>query len=286
MRKLKADSPRSPLKNTIGCGDSEILLPTLPPESVGLIFTSPPYFNAKPECAEYGDYQSYLDKMRRIVRLCHRVLAEGRFFVLNSSPVILPRRKRSEQSRRLAIPFDLHAIVVAEGFDFIDDIIWLKPEGAGWSSGRGRRFSIDRHPLQYKTVPVTEYIMVYRKRTDKLIDWHIRNHHDQDIVHRSRITGGYEKTNVWHIPPVSNRNHPAVFPLQLAENVIRYYSFEDDVVLDPYAGIGTVGIAALKWQRRFVLFEYQPKYVRLIDETMRRLMPESFDRIDHLTTNH
>jgi DNA modification methylase len=73
--------------------------------------------------------------------------------------------------------------------------------------------------------------------------------------------------------------------LQLAENVIRYYSFEGDVVLDPFAGTGTVGIAALKWQRRFVLFEYQQQYVQRIDETMRRLMPESFDLIDHLT-NH
>ena len=64
----------------------------------------------------------------------------------------------------MAIPFDLHSIVVNAGFDFIDDIIWiiwLKPEGAGWSSGRGRRFAVDRHPLQYKTVPVTEYVMVW-----------------------------------------------------------------------------------------------------------------------------
>ncbi len=60
------------------------------------------------------------------------------------------------------------------GFDFIDDIIWEKPEGAGWNVGRGRRFKADRQPLQYKPVTVTEYVLVYRKRTDKLIDWNIR----------------------------------------------------------------------------------------------------------------
>ena len=284
MSKTKTAYPLSPLKNMIGCGDSEVLLTKLPPESVGLIFTSPPFFNARLEYAEYDDYDSYLDKMRRIIRLCRRVLAEGRFLVLNTSPVLVPRRKRSEQSRRLAIPFDLHSIVINEGFDFIDDIIWLKPEGAGWSSGRGRRFAVDRHPLQYKTVPVTEYVMVYRKRTDQLIDWHIRNHPDREAVRRSRIPDGYEKTNVWKIPPVSNRKHPAVFPLELAEKVIRYYSFEGDVVLDPCAGSGTVGVATVKLGRRFVLFEYQPQYVRLINETMRRLMPDNDSQIVHLAS--
>jgi DNA modification methylase len=262
-----------PLDNTIDCGDSEELLATLPPESVGLTFTSPPYFNARPEYAEYSDYDSYLDKMRRIIRLCHRVLSEGRFFVLNSSPVLIPRRKRSQQSRRLAIPFDLHSIVVSEGFDFIDDIIWVKPEGAGWSSGRGRRFAADRHPLQYKAVPVTEYVMVYRKRTDKLIDWHIRNHVDREAVRRSRIPDGYEKTNVWRINPAVNREHPAVFPLELAEKVVRYYSFEGDVVLDPFAGSGTVALAARSLGRRYVLFEARPEYVALIHKRIDTLTP-------------
>jgi DNA modification methylase len=70
----------------------------------------------------------------------------------------------------------MHRLFIEEGYDFIDDIIWEKPEGAGWATGRGRRFAADRNPLQYKPVPVTEYVLVYRKRTDKLIDWNIRTH--------------------------------------------------------------------------------------------------------------
>ena len=81
-----------------------------------------------------------------------------------------------------------------EGYDFIDDIIWVKPEGAGWATGRGRRFAADRNPLQYKAVPVTEYVLVFRKRTELLIDWHIRNHPNRDLVKASKIKDGYEKT--------------------------------------------------------------------------------------------
>ena len=95
----------------------------------------------------------------------------------------------------------MHRIFSEEGFDFIDDIHWVKPEGAGWATGRGRRFAADRNPLQYKPVPVTEYILVYRKHTDKLIDWNIRNHPDQQAVKDSKITGEYEVTNLWRIHP-------------------------------------------------------------------------------------
>src|ERR1051326_1862808 len=126
---------------------------------VDLIFTSPPYFNARPEYSEYEEYHQYLFKMRQIIHRSHRVLNEGRFFVINVSPVLLRRASRNEASRRIAVPFDLHRIFIEEGHDFIDDIIWMKPEGAGWATGRGRRFAADRNPLQYKPVPVTEYIL-------------------------------------------------------------------------------------------------------------------------------
>ncbi len=257
---------RSPLANTVLCGDSETTLRDLPDGGIDLVFTSPPYFNARPDYGAFVDYDAYLDKMRTVLRECRRVLAEGRFLVINIAPVLLRRASRSQSSRRLAVPFDLHRILVEEGFDFVDDIIWEKPEGAGWATGRGRRFAADRTPLQYKAVPVTEYVLVYRAQTDRLLDWNIRGHHDPGAVERSKIGDDYERTNVWRIPPVSRRDHPAVFPPALAERVIRYWSFEGDVVLDPFAGIGTVGVAAAGLGRRFVLSEVDPDYVA----TMRR----------------
>lgn len=258
--------PISMLRNTIGQGDCVELIDEMPASSVDLVFTSPPYFNARPEYSDYEEYEQYLFKMRQVINRVHRVLNEGRFFVMNCSPVLLRRASRSRSSKRIAVPFDLHRIFVEEGYDFVDDIIWVKPEGAGWATGRGRRFAADRNPLQYKTVPVTENVLVYRKRTDRLIDWHIRNHPDKNIVAESKVDDDYERTNVWRIQPKTNSKHPAAFPLELAQKVIKYYSFKGDVVLDPFAGSGTVGAAATGLGRRFVLFEINPEYVELIRE--------------------
>jgi len=258
--------PISTLRNTIGQGDCGQLIEDMPAASVDLIFTSPPYFNARPEYSDYEEYEQYLIKMRQVIHRAHRVLNEGRFFVMNTAPVLLRRASRNESSRRIAVPFDLHRIFVEEGYDFIDDIIWAKPEGAGWATGRGRRFAADRNPLQYKAVPVTEYVLVYRKRTDVLIDWHIRNHPDQDSVAASKIGDDYERTNIWRIQPNTNSAHPAAFPLDLAKKVVSYYSFKGDVIMDPFAGSGTVGAAAYILDRRFVLFEVNPDYIKIIQE--------------------
>ena len=256
----------STLRNTILCGSSEQTLRQLPAESVQLMFTSPPYFNARPDYSDYQTYSAYLSSVRQIIREVHRVLEKGRFAVVNCAPVLVRRARRSESSKRLAVPFDIHQVMIDEGFDFIDDIIWQKPEGAGWATGRGRRFSADRNPLQYKAVPVTEYVLVYRKKSTRLLDWHIRNHPDKQAVQKSKIANGYEVTNIWKICPTHSKHHPAIFPQELAEKVIQYYSFIGDVVLDPYAGIGTVGAAAVKLQRRFVLGEANPEYVDRIRE--------------------
>lgn len=270
-KRRKSSAPKiSTLRNTIGLGDSEELLKDVPDESIDLVFTSPPYFNARPEYAEYIDYEGYLLKLRKIIRECHRTLNEGRFFVMNISHVLIRRAKRSEASKRIAVPFDMHRIFIEEGFDFIDDIIWVKPEGAGWATGRGRRFAADRNPLQYKAVPVTEYVLVYRKKTDKLIDWHIRKHPKQEDVEASKIEDGYEKTNLWRIHPAHSKKHPAIFPITLAEKVIQYYSFKNDVVFDPFGGIGTTGEAAVKHGRRFVLFEKEEKYMSEIEKASER----------------
>jgi DNA modification methylase len=283
--KDNSDTPKlSNLRNTVGFGDSEQLLADTPNESVDLVFTSPPYYNARPEYAEYLTYEEYLLKMKKIIHQCHRVLNEGRFFVMNISPVLIRRSSRSEASKRIAVPFDFHKLFIEEGFEFIDDIHWVKPEGAGWATGRGRRFAADRNPLQYKAVPVTEYILVYRKATDKLIDWNIRKHPDQQAVEESKIDDGYDTTNLWKIHPANHPKHPAVFPLELAEKVIKYYSFKKDVVLDPFAGTGTVGKAAVKFGRRFVLFEQDPEYLKIIQEDIHEWLHNKVKEVNWINT--
>ena len=273
-----------PIQNKAILGDCRAALAEFPPNSAQLVFTSPPYFNAKPECAEYVDYPSYLEYLGEVFDACHAVLAEGRFLIVNVSPVLVRRTSRSTASKRLPIPFDLHPILDRIGFEFIDDIIWRKPEGAGWHLGRGRRFAADRQPLQYKPVTVTEYVLVYRKKTDRLIDWNLRNHPNSDAVERSRILGEYDKTNVWDITPSNHSLHPAVFPDELVSRVLRYYSFEGDCVLDPFAGTGTVGRVANAMGRRFILIEKQPEYYEVMRRELQQLslsQPVDFDELQY-----
>jgi DNA modification methylase len=117
---------------------------------------------------------------------------------------------------------------------------------------------------------------VYRKRTPKLIDWNIRAHPDAELVAQSHIDDNYESTNIWRIHPSYDKRHPAIFPLEMAEKVIQYYSFKKDVVLDPFAGIGTVGKAAIRLERRFVLIEQDRHYVDIIrDEAKAWMGPEA-----------
>ena len=262
----KARISFTPVPDKVILGDCRAVLQEFPPDSAQLVFTSPPYFNAKPECAEYVDYATYLDFLRECFAACHAVLSEGRFLVVNVSPVLIRRTSRSTASKRLPIPFDLHPILDGIGFEFIDDIIWRKPEGAGWHLGRGRRFAADRQPLQYKPVTVTEYVLVYRKKTDRLIDWNLRYHPAPESLEQSLILGEYDKTNVWDITPSNHAAHPAVFPDELVSRVIRYYSFKGDSVLDPFAGTGTVGRVAAEMGRRFILVEKRADYF----ETIRR----------------
>lgn len=114
--------------------------------------------------------------------------------------------------------------------------------------------------MQYKAVPVTENIMVYRKKSDHLIDWFIKKHPNPKYVDESKIEDPYEKTNIWRINPAKDKRHPAIFPKELAERVIKYYSFKNDYVLDPFGGLATTAKVALDLDRNFVSIELEEKY--------------------------
>jgi DNA modification methylase len=244
------------LKNVFVNGDVRDVLQLVPDESVHLTFTSPPYYNAR-DYTLYKSYDEYLEFLVGIFREVHRVTKEGRFFVLNTSPVLLPRMSRSHASTRYLIPFDIHPRITKLGFDFIEDIIWTKPDPS--AKNRNGGFFQHRKPLGYKANSVTEYVIVYRKHTDKLIDWNMAQY-DDATTDASKVHGDYEKTNVWKIAPSSDLLHPAIFPKELASRVIQFYSYKGDLVFDPFGGIGTVAKAALSLDRYFFLTELEKKY--------------------------
>jgi DNA modification methylase len=105
------------------------------------------------------------------------------------------------------------------------------------------------------------------KKTDKLIDWNIRQY-DDETVDASRVMGDYEKTNLWHINPTTDKVHPAVFPSELASRIVRFYSFKGDLVFDPFGGSGTVGHIALTHERYFLLCEKELEYVERANQVL------------------
>ena len=251
------------LKNVIVCADVQEALKLIPNESVHLTFTSPPYYNAR-DYTIFQSYKEYLDFLTSVFKETHRITKEGRFFVLNTSPVIVPRLSRAHSSKRYAIPYDMHPRLTDMGWEFIDDIVWVKPEYA--AKNRNGGFYQHRKPLCYKANSVTESVMVYRKKTDKLIDWNLRQY-DEETIEASKVLGEYEKSNAWEINPATDKGHPAVFPTELAARVIQFYSFKGDLIFDPFAGSGTVGRVAIDYERYFLLCEKEPEYVEHVKKT-------------------
>lgn len=244
------------LQNTVVNCDVLDAMKLIPAQSIHLTFTSPPYYNAR-DYSIYQSYEAYLDFLEKVFSEICRITKEGRFLIVNTSPIIIPRVGRKYQSHRYPIPFDLHARIVKNGWEFIDDIIWKKPEYS--VKNRVGGFAQHRKPLAYKPNAVTEYLMVYRKKTDRLLDWNMRQY-PLDIIEKSKVIGEFETTNIWEICPKSDRVHSAVFPEQLCKRVIEYYSYIGDLVFDPFAGSGTVGRVAKALNRKFFLTEKDNKY--------------------------
>lgn len=244
------------LKNVVVNDDVREVLKNVPDESIHLTFTSPPYYNAR-DYSIYPSYEAYLQFLEEVFLETYRVTKEGRFLIVNTSPVIVPRISRAHSSKRYPIPFDIHHYLMQMGWEFIDDIVWQKPEYS--VKNRIGGFQQHRKPLAYKPNSVTEYLMVYRKQSDKLIDWNIKQYKN-DIVEESKVVDGFETTNVWQIHPKSDKIHSAIFPVDLCKRVIEYYSFKGDLVFDPFAGSGTLGRTAKSLGRKFFLTEKEPKY--------------------------
>ena len=252
------------MKNVVVEGDTREVMKLLPDGCIHLTFTSPPYYNAR-DYSIYKSYQQYLDFLGEVFAHVHRITKEGRFLLINTSPVIVARFSRKHASRRYPIPFDLHNIVSDLGWEFIDDIVWAKPESS--VKNRNGGFQQHRKPLGYKPNMITEYVMVYRKKSTRLIDWNMKQY-PAKVIEESKVADDFETTNLWRIDPMSDAVHSAVFPHDLCDRVVNYYSFVGDLLFDPFAGSGTFGLSAKRHDRKFFLTEQEPEYVDRMKETM------------------
>lgn len=267
---LTATKNREDYLDKIIVGDCQNIIEDMASNVIHLTCTSPPYYNAK-DYSEWQSYEEYLEFLESVFSQIYRVTKNGRMCVVNVSPVIVTRKSRAHESKRLAIPFHFFSLMERIGWKYIDDIVWEKPEGA--SLNRNGGFFQHRKPVAYKPNLVTETIFVFQKPADFLIDKIVRSY-PEDIVKESLVNGPYERSNVWKFNPVTKSKHLAPYPEILSDNIIKYYSFVGDTVIDPFMGSGTTAVSCIKLKRRYIGMEIHQEYVDIAQKRIDSLYPQ------------
>lgn len=242
--------------NKIFCKSSESM-DELPDNSVHLMVTSPPYNVGK----DYDDNLSldeYRELLKRVFKETYRVLVPGGRACINIANL----------GRKPYIP--LHSFIIEDmheiGFLMRGEIIWDKGSSASPSTAWGTWLKANNPVLR----DVHEYILVFSKDTFT---------HKNSTKRKSTITKEefLEFTkSVWHFAAerASKVGHPAPFPVELPYRLIQLYTFEGDVVLDPFVGAGTTCIAALKTIRKYVAYDIDEKYCDLAERRIKQFLQE------------
>jgi ParB/RepB/Spo0J family partition protein len=256
---LLATAPSAPAgKHTVIIGDAREVLPQMPPASIDLIVTSPPYFGLK----EYGHdlgiatehLDRYLDDLLGIFGECFRVLREGRFIC-----VVIGQFTSDEMA--VFIPGHLAVLLERVGFHFKREHIWVKPLGVQGIWNRGTTaFLYNPWPRNTMINIHHEHILVYQKG-------------DRPEVFEKRDPLSEEEIkefcwSVWELPPSEIKEHPAPFPVEIPYRLIKMYSYAGETVLDPFLGSGTTLQAAMRLGRNSIGIEVAESYLPLIQRVV------------------
>jgi site-specific DNA-methyltransferase (adenine-specific) len=247
-----------------GCfvGDSRAMDDRIKDGSVALVVTSPPYFAGKAYEEALGeghipaDYDDYLRMLHDVFECCVRKLEPGGRIAVNVANL------GRKPYRSLAA--DVIAILEGLGLLLRGEVIWRKADGAGGNCAWGSF----RSPSNPVLRDLTERVIIASKgRFDRAKTPEERRlegyPHDPYLLTSDEFM---EATlDVWDIPPESAKrvNHPAPFPVELPERLIKLYTYKDDLVLDPFLGSGSTVVAATRTFRRGAGYDMDPEYVAI-----------------------
>lgn len=244
----------------------------IPDESVHLVVTSPPFWTLKQYNEREGqlgaveDYKKFLNELTAVWRHCARILVPGGRVVCVVGDVCIPRRARG---RHLVMPLhaDIQVRVRNVGLDNLTPIHWYKIANAATEATRNGAGYYGK-PYQPGAVVKNdvEYILFFRKggtyRSPSTL---------QKVL--SMLTRDEMRT--WYRPfwsdirGAADAQHPAPYPLELAERLIKMFSFAGDTVLDPFLGTGTTTVAAICSGRNSIGVEIDPVYLAGAEERIR-----------------
>ena len=236
-------------------------------EKVGtahLVITSPPYWTLKKyrdmpgQLGHISDYDVFIEELDRVWKRCFDLLVIGGRLVCMVGDVCLSRRKN--EGRHTVVP--LHATIQEHcrkiGFDNLSPIIWHKIANAAYEVENGGGFLGKPYEPNAVVKNDVEFILMQRKpggyRTPK----------DSARILSVISAKDHQKwfQQIWNgVTGASTKDHPAPYPVELAERLIRMFSFVGDTVLDPFMGTGTTALAASKWGRNSINFEIDGAYL-------------------------
>lgn len=237
----------------------------VPDASVALVVTSPPYFAGKEYETALGeghvpaDYIDYLAMLREVLAECVRTLEPGGRIAINVANLGRRPYRNLASDVTIILQDDLRLLLRGE-------VIWQKQRGASGSCAWGSY----RSPANPVLRDTTERLLIASKgRFDRV---------GRGASGVASIPGDefMEATlDVWEIPAESATRvgHPAPFPVALVERCLQLFTFEGDVVLDPFMGSGTTAVAAVNTDRRYVGYDTDGGYVRQARERVRSLAP-------------
>jgi DNA modification methylase len=238
------------------CKSSE-KMEELPENSVHLMVTSPPY-NVGKEYDRNFTLEEYLDFLKRVWEEVYRVLVPGGRACINIANL----------GRKPYIP--LHAFIIEDmidlGYLMRGEIIWNKASSASPSTAWGSWLSASNPTLR----DIHEYILVFSKDTFRRKPPKKR----RNTITREEFL---ELTkSVWTFSAVSATQvgHPAPFPTELPHRCIQLYTFEDEVVLDPFVGSGQTAMAAIETKRHYVGYDIDEGYAQLAEKRIRDFLIE------------
>jgi len=228
--------------------------------SVHLIITSPPYFNAK-EYSQWPTLKHYLEDMKKTFIQCYRVLLDGRKFCLNISD--LPE-KGEFGVRWIPLGPELLRVAQEVGFEIVDRIIWYKTPVKGFQYGS---LPFPPSPLICDSM---EYIYVLRKPGKNGYSHVSQSQKEASRLRRDEYAEFTKQ--IWTMRRVrlsENMNgHIAPHPDELPHRCIKLYSFVGETVLDPFGGSGTTTKMAIHNERNSILYEIKEDYLKHIKEKL------------------
>lgn len=264
VRSIEASVQRIPTSHELHRGD--VRDAEIRPGSVHLIVTSPPYWTLKEyrqspgQMGHITEYEEFLTELDKVWKLCYEALVPGGRLVCVVGDVCLSRRKNA--GRHTVVP--LHASIQEHcrriGYDNLAPIIWYKIANAVYEVENGSSFLGKPYEPNAVIKNDIEFILMERKPG---------GYRTPSVETRILSVISTENYRVWfrqiwdRLTGASTREHPAPFPLELAERLIRMFSFVGDTVLDPFLGTGTTTVAAAKWGRHSIGYEIDRHYYGL-----------------------